>query len=75
MPIKTSINMSSIIPAAIVSIVLVCAVAGMSLHRWNKLVATSAKAENASHSASGRIRIEGELVVLRPFGFQPREIR
>jgi len=75
MPIKTSTNLSSIIPAAILSIVLVCAVAGMSLHRWNHFAATSAKVENVSDSTSARERIEGELIVLRPFGFEPREIR
>ena len=75
MLIKTSIKLGLIICVAVASIVLVCAVAGMSPHRWNHLADSPARAENASHSASGRTRVEGELIVLRPFGFQPREIR
>jgi len=72
---KKSINLPRIIFVAVALVILVCAVAGMSLHKRNNVAGSPAKVENASHSATGRIRIEGELIVLRPFGFHPREIR
>ena len=75
MPTKTPHDRYSGVCVAAALIILVCTIAGMSWRGRNVLADHAAKVENSSASVSGRTRIEGELIVLRPFGFQPREIR